>query len=396
MSATPPSFRIDRPEVLADPYKLFATMRAEAPVCRLEPAQFWAVSRYDDVVFVLKNHALFSNHAYRRIAEQAERAGAKPQPPSIIAQDPPRHTQLRNLVLRAFTPRVIASLEPRIREISRELLAAMAKKESFDLVSDFTVPLPMIVIAELLGVAPERREQFKTWCDEMMTTVSLIDDADPTRAARASLEVQAYFEEIIERRKAEPKDDLISLLVAAEIEGEKLTVPEVVSFANLLLIAGNETTTSLVGNALVALTDHPDQYDKLLANPALVPNAVEEVLRWQSPAQLIMRVATQDVTLSGTTIPAGSAVAPILASANRDDARFPNGERFDIERDTKGHIAFGLDIHFCLGASLARLEGKVALEELLALGKLRRVEQTVRWAPSLLLRSPMRLDLSRA
>lgn len=395
MTKTPQSFRIDRPEVLADPYSMFATMRKEAPVCRLEPANFWAVARYDDVVSVLKNPALFSNHSYRRISTQQRDPQAPEPPPSLIGQDPPRHTQLRNLILRAFTPRVVASLEPRIREITRELVAEAAKKEHFDLVADVAIPLPMIVIAELLGVEPEKREVFKRWCDDLMSNVSLIVAADPARTQRASEELGAYFMEIIGRRKAEPKDDLITMLLNAEIEGEKLSLPEVISFALLLLIAGNETTTSLLGNAYVALTDHPDQFDKMLAEPARIPNVVEEVLRWQSPAQLILRLTTDDATVADTLIPKGSIVTPLIASANRDEARFPNGEQFDIERDTKGHIAFGYDIHFCLGASLSRLEGRVALEEISALGKLQRLEERVAWAPSLLLRAPLKLDLKR-
>lgn len=396
MSHHLPTFRIDRPDVLTNPYALYAAMRKEGPVGFLEPAKFFAIVRYDDVVAALKNHKIFSNQAYRFIGEREQAAtGQEPLPPSLVAHDPPRHTQLRNLILRAFTPSVIASLEPRIREISRSLVAEMAKKDRFDLVSDFTIPLPMIVIAELLGVEPERREQFKKWCDEMLTTVSFIGENDPMRSARAGAEVAAYFKEVIERRGSSSPNDLLSTLLHAEIEGEKLSLPDVLAFANLLLLAGNETTTSLLGNAFVALTEHPDQYHKMLADPGRIPNVVEEVLRWQSPAQMVMRVATEDTQVGGTPIPKGSMVTPMLASANRDEARFPDGERFNIERDTRGHIAFGLDIHFCLGAALSRLEGRVALEELSALGPLKRVDEQVQWAPSLLLRSPMKLELTR-
>ncbi len=392
-----PTYRIDRPEVLANPYALYAALRKEGPVGFFEPAKFFAVGRYDDVTAVLKNNKTFSNHAYRFIGDQQQAAtGLEPLPPSLVAHDPPRHTQLRNLILRAFTPSVIASLEPRIREISRSLVAEIAKKDTFDLVSDFSIPLPMIVIAELLGVEPERREEFKRWCDDMLTTVSFVTQQDPMRSAKASIEVSEYFKGVIEKRGPNAPNDLLGTLLKAEIDGEKLSLPDVLAFANLLLLAGNETTTSLLGNALAALTDHPDQYQKMLAEPKRIPNVIEEVLRWQSPAQMILRVTTEDTQVGGVALPKGAVVTPMLASANRDEARFPNGEQFDIERDTRGHIAFGLDIHFCLGASLSRLEGRVALEELSALGPLKRVDDQIPWAPSLLLRSPMKLELTRA
>lgn len=394
---TQPSFRVDRPEVLADPYALFARMRSEAPVCRLDPVGFWAVSRYEDVVFVLKNPGLFSNAAYNRSIDKTRSVGGLGEPqPTLVGLDPPRHTQMRALIMRAFTPRIVAALEPRIREISRDLVNKIAAKGSFELVNDFTIPLPMIVIAEMLGVEPDRREDFKHWCDELMTNVAIIKEPDPERAFKAADELSRYFQKVIEERRRNPKDDLISLLLAAEIEGEKLSLPEVVSFANLLLIAGNETTTSLIGNAFYALTEHPDAYATMLQHRARIPEVVEETLRWLSPAQLILRVAKEDVKLGGVTIPKGSVVTPILASANRDERKFPNGERFDIDRDTKGHIAFGLDIHFCLGASLARLEAKVALEELSALGKLKRSHNAIHWAPSLLMRAPIALGLEPA
>ena len=392
-----PSFRVDRPEVLANPYDLFATMRSEAPVCRLDPIGFWAVSRYEDVMFVLKNPSLFSSAAYNRSNDDYKNVGGLEEAaPTLVGMDPPRHTKMRALIMRAFTPRVVAALEPRIREISRDLVNKIAGKGPFDLVNDFTIPLPMIVIAEMLGVEPDRREDFKLWCDELMTNVAIVKQPDPAKAFAAADALSRYFQKIIEDRRKAPQDDLISMLLAAELDGEKLSMPEVVAFANLLLIAGNETTTSLIGNTFYALTEHPEQYATMLSNRARIPEVVEEVLRWLSPAQLILRLAKEDVTIAGTTIPKGSIVTPLLASANRDERRFANGEAFDIDRDTKGHLAFGLDIHFCLGASLARLEAKVALEELSALGKLKRSEEIVPWAPSLLMRAPLRLGLEQA
>lgn len=392
------SYRLDNPEIIADPYSVFASMRRESPVCKLEPAGFWAVSRYEDVLFVFRNHRLFSNSGYTaanptRVETRDESMSAA----SIVESDPPKHTQLRSLVTRAFTPRVVAGLEPRIREICNELVDTLAQKDSFDLVQDFTIPLPMIVIAELLGVEPERRMQFKHWCDDLLNSLSLTAAANRERVERAGKELAAYFMGIIEQRKVEPRDDLITHLLNAEVDGVKLTLPEVVGFANTLLIAGNETTTSLVGNSLIALTDHPDQYARMAADPSLIPQVVEEVLRYHSPAQLLFRKTTEDVPLAGVTIPKGAVVTPLIASANRDERKFPDGDRFDITREAKGHIAFGFDIHFCAGAALARLEAKVALEVLTErLGMLRRRSPQPDWAPSLFVRAPSTLWLERA
>jgi len=344
----------------ANPYPAYARLREEAPVAQAASFGVWTVARYDDVAQVLKTPALFSSRAMGS-------GGLMGTPVrTIIGSDPPEHTQMRNLVNRAFTPRMVAELEPRIREITRGLLDAIAARGDgrMDLVDELAVPLPVTVIAEILGVDAERRDDFKRWSNAVITGISGVSQERQGAVLQDRAEFEAYFTGMVDRRRAEPGNDLISALVAAEEGDLRLSPAEVVSFAMLLLIAGNETTTNLIGNAMLALLEHPAQLEMVVRDRSLVPNMIEEALRWDSPVQYLFRVTTQATELGGQTIPAGAAVVPIYASANRDEARFVDGERFDITRNAQGHVAFGLGPHFCLGAPLARLEAKVAFEEL--------------------------------
>lgn len=340
------------PEFKADPYATYARLREEAPVLRTE-MNFWAVSRYDDVCFVLKNPQLFSSAGMGQ--GSIDGRGTR----TIINTDPPDHTYMRNLVNRAFTPRMVAEMEPRIREITRELLDAV-DATSMDIVSNLAVPLPVRIIAEILGVEPERRDDFKRWSNAVVGAAGGgMADVTAERAA-----FWAYFDDAVAQRRRAPSGDLISALLQADEAEGRLSTEEIVAFAMLLLIAGNETTTNLIGNAMKALGEHPEQMAYVREGPARIPNMVEEALRWDSPVQFLFRTATQNVALGGTTIEAGTIVVPMYASANRDDAKYPDAERFDVTRNTQGHLAFGLGPHFCLGAPLARLEAKVAFEEL--------------------------------
>jgi cytochrome P450 len=261
---------------------------------------------------------------------------------------------------------MVADMELRIRQIARDLIDRALGGGEMDIVRDLATPLPVMVIALILGVDPDRRDDFKRWSTAFINGVQGGDEETQKRTQRDRDEFIAYFREQIDDRRAHPKDDLISALVAAEDAEVALTPDEVAGFAMLLLVAGNETTTNLIGNAMLALTAHPDQLAAVAADPAMIPNMVEETLRYDSPVQFLFRMTKEETALGGQTIPAGNVVVPMYASANRDDAKYPQAARFDITRNTQGHLAFGLGPHFCLGAPLARLEAKVAYEELFA------------------------------
>jgi cytochrome P450 len=364
------------PEFRADPYPTWAALRAEDPVHVIDAMSTCVVTRYDDVVHVLKNPSLFSSSAIGMNVRGRETR-------TVINTDPPLHTDLRGLVNRAFTPRMVADMEPRIREITAGLLDAIAATGETDIVRDLAVPLPVTVIAELLGVDPALREDFKRWSTAVVNQDAVRQTAEAGGSAdavhdneRAMEDFTSYFEGVIEERRRRPGgNDLISAIVRAEDSDLQLTPDDLLAFTALLLIAGNETTTNLIGNAIVALLTHPDEMAKLQSDPALLPNMIEEALRWDSPVQFLFRTATADTEIAGTKIRQGLGVIPVYASANRDDARFPDAARFDVTRNTQGHLAFGYGVHFCLGAPLARLEAKVALEQaLLRLPQMRRID----------------------
>jgi len=396
---TGPAFDPTHPDVKRDPYPFYAELRRAAPVHFIEKTGFYAVARQREVREVLRDPVTFSSRAMRytrsngrasaasmMLASQnvppervAQLIASLPFPPqdlvgakSVVFTDPPDHDALRAIVNRGFTPRRIAELEPRVREIARACLADVRGKGEMDLVTDLAIPVPVTVISELLGVDPERRDDFKRWSDAIVASSG---DGDPSRSrtppAIAFIELFQYLAQVIEERRRSPREDLISTLVRAE-EGETLSAPEVAIFTLLLLVAGNETTTNLLGNTVLALTRNPAELARVQREPDLVPTLVEEGLRYDSPAQVLFREATTDTELAGVPIPAGSIVVPMLGSANRDSEVFPWGDRFELHRDRPAHLAFGLGVHFCLGAALARLEARVALEELLTLRGIRR------------------------
>jgi len=351
------------PAVLHDPYPSYRALRAQAPAYET-PAGFWAVSRYDDVQSVLKNPTSFSSAAMNFSASRADGTPAGGR--MLISADPPVHTKLRNLVNRAFTSRRVAELEPRIAALVDGLLAPLLRSGHMDFVHDFAAPLPTMVIAEMLGIDPERRHDFKRWSDDIVSLAGGLSSEGDLAKAQASLpEFSEYLERVIAERRRAPRADLLSALIQATDEGEGLTPDDVRAFGVLLLIAGNETTTNLLSNALLALLGHPEALSRVRREPSLVPGLVEETLRWDSPVQAVFREATRDVEVAGQTIPAGCALLALLGSANRDERRFPDPDRFDPSRDTAGHVAFGYGIHFCVGAPLARLEARVALERFL-------------------------------
>jgi cytochrome P450 len=403
-----------------DPYPKYRELRDHAPVHWSPEAQVWCVSRYEDVMAVLRNHDAFSSRA---MMTQLMLGGEKKPPitlrslvfaarlllvarvnpfhmpsvPSLIASDGERHALLRAIVNRGFTPRQIAAWEKRAREIVAECLAGL-RSGDFDVVQGLAVPLPVTVIAEMLGIEPERRHDFKRWSDTVIDNATGAGRADPfgPKVLDAFAEMSAYVVRIARERRRAPADDLISQLVSIG-GGEGLSPVELVQFVTLLLVAGNETTTNLIGNATAALLDHPEQLARVAADPGLVPGLIEEAVRFDSPVQLVFREALTDVELAGVRIPAGAIVVPLIGSANRDERRFPEPDRFDVARNPQGHLGFGFGKHFCLGASLARLEAKAALEALVPeLVRRRRREERIPRIDSFLVRGPSRLTLWEA
>ncbi len=409
----------------ANPYLAYAELRRHAPVYHLEGTGFYLASRYQEVAEIIQNPELYSSTAMHRLMmssmgggiqnidskqeidpiavetmrKQTKGTGIDPvemlTTPSIVATDPPDHARLRGIVNRAFTPRRIALLETRIREIASDALDKMLTKEEFDLVSDFTIPFPVTVIAELLGVETDRLADFKHWSDVLIAGSTGTASKELSKQVHEiSREFNAYFLAQIERRRRDPKDDLISVLVAAEAGEAALTPVETLRFTSLLLVAGNETTTNLMGNIIVALRDFPEVVARAVATPSVIPALVEEGLRRDGPVHMLFREATRDLELAGVKIPKGSFVMPMLASANRDEAQFPDPERFDLDRDTRSHVALGQGVHFCLGASLARLEARVGFEELFKrISGFRILDSEVEYIDSFLLRGPKRLRL---
>ena len=351
------------PEVKANPYPYYAELRRSAPVYYVESLDCWAVSRYADVNHVLRTPKLFSSEIL--ITTLLGEMNPVPEALSLISSDPPDHTRLRKLVNKAFTPKIVKSLRPWIQEITRAQLDKVDGQDAFDLVEVLSSPLPVIIIAEMLGVEPDRQVDFKRWSNDIINAANRTYTPEGKEQIEQSIaEFRAYFETAIAERRQTPREDLITALVRAEEENQTLTPGEVLSLTVLLLIAGNETTTNLIGNMLLALLSHPDQLLKVQTDPTLIPNVIEETLRYDGPVQGIFRQSTEKVEIAGTTIPAQSLVFPLFASANHDETIFADPERFDITRTLDGHLGFGFGRHFCLGAQLARLEAEVALEEL--------------------------------
>ena len=353
------------PEELSDqrlnPFPWYEMMRSQAPVQAFGPRGMVMAFGYDAVQEALSDYTHFSSEYGKRDSGAADDYGQHPISASLINTDPPRHRQLRNLVTQAFTPRAVARLTPRISEIVGELLDAVIPSGRMDIIQDFAYPLPVIVIAELLGIPPEDRARFKRWSDAVVTGGggAMADAGNP------NAEMAEFFREMIAQRRAAPRDDLISALLAAQIDGEHLTEKELIGFCVLLLIAGNETTTNLIGNAILCFDEAPAAVEHLRAAPDRLPTAIEEVLRYRSPVQSMFRMATRDTTFYGQDIAAGQFVIAWIGSANRDEAAFPHADQFLVDRAPNRHIAFGYGIHFCLGAPLARLESRIALAALL-------------------------------
>jgi cytochrome P450 len=407
----------------SDPFPVYRALRDAAPVHRAAASGFYTISRYEDVLSVLKRPELFSSRAMLTVLMNNGEEGLPPmtfamarflarfvlrthmnpfrlaKARNLIAEDPPTHGPLRNVVNRGFTPRRITAWEPRIRELTDAHLAPLRRGETFDLVHDFAIPLPVTIIAEMIGVEPERMRDFKRWSDAFIDGTTGPGREDPFGPAfsDAVVEFLTYLRKTVRKRRRAPGDDLVSAILAEAPGGAALTDLDAMMFVQLLIVAGNETTTNLIGNAVTALLDHPEQLARVRRDPALVPDLVEEVLRFDSPIQVVFRNARRDIEVAGRTIPAGASVAVLLGSANRDERRFPDPDRFDIDRDPRGHLAFGFGEHFCLGSALARLEARIALEALLPeLARVERLSPDRQLVDSFLVRGPKKLELRRA
>ena len=347
-----------------DPYPVYARLRAEAPLYRNDELGFWALSRHQDVLDAFRDPNRFSNSHGVALDPSAFGPHAH-RSMSFLAMDPPRHTRMRSLVSRAFSPRRVAEMEERTRTLAlRHLEPALARGE-FDFVADFAGLLPMDVISELMGVPDSDRAEVRRLADLVVHREEGVFDVPPA-GMEAALTLAGYYAELVTGRRRSPGEDLTSALLEAEIDGDRLSDDEIVSFLFLMVVAGNETTTKLLSNAWYWAWRNPDQRALPFADTGRVPDWVEETLRYDTSTQMLVRLTLAPVDLHGRTVPAGSRVLLLLGSANRDEAVFPDPERYDLGRDTSKLMSFGSGRHFCLGAALARLESRVALEELVA------------------------------
>ena len=392
-----------RPEIAADPYPLYHHLRSEDPVRWDAPLGAWVVTRYADVVSALSDARLSAERitlstewlpeAMRETLGPVFRALAR----QMLFLDPPDHTRLRGLLNKAFTPRVVQGMRPRIQAIVDDLLDAVQEAGRMDVIQDFAYPLPAIVIAEMLGVPPEDRDQFRIWSDDFGALIGRSDLTldGATRALRGVAEFMDYFRDIVARRRASRRDDLMQALIAAEDRGDALTEEELLANCVLLLAAGHGTTTHLIGNGLLALLRNPDQLRKLRDDPSSIAAAVTELLRYDSPVQATGRVAADELPIGARRVGVGEGVILCLGAANRDPEQFADPDRLDIGRRENRPIAFGHGIHFCLGAPLARIEARIAFATLLRrLPGLRLETDVLEWEPSLSFRGLARLPVA--
>ncbi|MEB2346273.1 MAG: cytochrome P450 [Deltaproteobacteria bacterium] len=393
---------------LENPYPLYAVLRTVRPVLPVPvPGHtgpgLWMLTRYRDVHAALRD----PRFSVERIRAPLVRDNLERMPEfvrqsatglrSLLIMDPPDHTRVRKLVNKAFTPRRIAALHGHIEAIVGALVDEAQARGRFDLVHDFAEPLPAIVIAELLGVPAEDHRRFREWSGALIAGLAAPDPATRAAGAGAARSLLAYLADTIAARRRAPRDDLISALLAAQEERDALSDAELLATANLLLLAGHETATNLIGNGTLALLREPDQWRRLCADPALLPGAVEELLRYDGPVQATLRVALEDVAIDASVIPAGALVLVGIGAANHDPDTFADPDELDLARDPNPHLAFGFGAHFCLGASLARLEARLAFEALARrLPGLTLVDERPAYRPSPVLRGLARLEVAVA
>jgi len=391
------------PGMLADPYAMYRALREHDPIHRSEMMESWVLTRYDDIDAVLMDNRFSSDRTRAEtqfsqlMREQQEQYGPMSNAQTMLTSDPPDHTRLRKLVSKAFTPRAVENLRPRIQEIVDFVLAEVGERGKFEIIHDLAYPLPVIVIAEMLGVPPEDRHRFKDWSDTVVATLGgPFTPPEVMEAGRKAIdELAEYFSHIIAERRAEPEEDLISGLIAAEEGGQVLSEDEIFATCILLLIAGNETTTNLIGTSMLALFRNSDQMQLLRDDPTLISSAVEELLRYAGPVHGTGRVPKEDVEIAGHTFKPGEMVFTLLAAGNRDPSHYENPEKLDITRNPTDHLAFGDGIHFCLGAPLARAEAQIAIGTLIQrFPKLRLLDEEPEWGGTFIIRGPKRLNVA--
>ena len=391
------------PRLRTDPYAVYRELREEAPVYWQPMMQTWILTRYQDNLDVLRDHAAFSSQRTRAknvLVQQLESyrlsSGPLGTTPTMLSIDPPAHTRMRSLANKAFTPRVVERSRPHIQEIADELLDALPHLGTLDVVADLAVPLPMIVIAGVLGVPVSDRERFKAWSSDI--AASLGGPFQPQevldRSRDSSLAIADYFRDLIAKRRSEPHDDLLSALIAAEEQGDLLSEDELIATCILLLIAGNETTTHLIGNGMLALLRNPEQRRRLQADPSLIDTAVDEMLRYEGSVQMTSRIVDHDLEFRGQRFEEGQVVLLLLGAANRDPSQFPDPEHFNVARRPNRHLAFGQGIHYCLGAPLALAEAQIAFQTLLRrLPEPEAAFEEPEWSQSFVLRALKRLPV---
>jgi cytochrome P450 len=383
------------PEMRADPYPGYAEMRRSSPVCKVDPIDCWAVTRYEDALHVLKDNSLFSAAGIAHMIQNPG-VGHNPITDSLAVKDPPVHTKLRALVSRAFSAAVIPRIEPRARASADEGAERLRTGDFVDFYKAFSVPVATSVIANLLGLDPALRDSFMRWSTHIVSINPAMPPETIDEVSESVTTLKRYLTEVIAVRRKEPRDDLVSDLIAAEVDGQALTHDEIMGFLFLLLLAGLETTSHLLTNAVRVLVRRRALHDRIRKDPALIPAFVEEVLRFDPPVYADIRLTTAEAQVGGTTIPAGSLITVLLGSVNRDERLFEDPDTFDIDRRRQIGFSFTYGIHSCLGAALARAEARVALEVLCSLpGYFEEQPGEQEWAVSAtvrgLLRYPVRL-----
>ncbi|WP_375768201.1 cytochrome P450 [Archangium gephyra] len=388
------------PAFREDPYPFYAKLRKEAPVSQVDPNGFWAVSRYEDILTVFKDPELFSSSELRISAEPPWLGRTNPVSEGMNLAEPQQHARLRSLVSRAFTQSVVARMEPFARDVASrlvDLLFQSAAGGTVDFLSEFALSMPASLMALLLGVDPSLQKQFKRWADDLSGAVLVAPDdlARQDEVRQTMGEVETYIHKLLEQRRAKPgMDDLVTDLLRVQENGAGLTDKEVVSFIVLLLVAGLETTTFLLGHIALILAKNPEWFDRLRSNDVLINPFIEEVLRYEPPNHCQLRVTTRETTLGGVRLPAGAPVLLLLASGLRDESHFPDADKFNPERGVQANLAFGHGIHFCLGAPLARMEARVALDTILAsFSRFELATDKVQWIYSLFFRAPVSVPL---